>query len=130
MARALQHSDRSTVMEHLRSCFKNFLEGLDVGQIDEEVRRHCRDDLNHIVLIYFAMVQAETRVISAFKELVVKLNEATFRPLFRRLYDWAFTTDSGASVVLIYPRFTSQSKQCMQRLMPEELLLIISTLRY
>jgi U3 small nucleolar RNA-associated protein 10 len=47
------------------------------------------------------MVQAETRVISAFKELVVKLNEAAFRPLFRRLYDWAFTSDSGAFVVLI-----------------------------
>lgn len=78
------------------------------------------------------MVQAETRVISAFKELVVKLNEAAFRPLFRRLYDWAFTTDSGAFVVLIYSRFavTSQSNQSVQRLMPEESLLIASTLRY
>ena len=37
MARALQHADRSTVMEHLRSCFKNFLEALDIGQVDEEV---------------------------------------------------------------------------------------------
>ena len=55
------------------------------------------------MLIYFAYVQAETRVISAFKELVVKLNEAAFRPLFRRLYDWAFTTDLGAFVVLDSP---------------------------
>ena len=76
------------------------------------------------------MVQAETRVISAFKELVVKLNEAAFRPLFRRLYDWAFTTDSGAFIVTIFPRFASQSNQSVQRLMPEESLLIISTLRY
>ena len=53
------------------------------------------------------MVQAETRVISAFKELVVKLNEAAFRPLFRRLYDWAFTTDSGTFVILIYSRFAT-----------------------
>ena len=37
VTRALQHADRSTVMEHLRSCFKNFLEALDVGQVDEEV---------------------------------------------------------------------------------------------
>lgn len=38
VARALQHADRSTVMEHLRSCFKNFLEALDIVQVDEEVR--------------------------------------------------------------------------------------------
>ncbi|KAF8797612.1 hypothetical protein BYT27DRAFT_7204423 [Phlegmacium glaucopus] len=74
VARALQHADRSTVMEHLRSYFKNFLEALDFGHVDEK---------------------AETRVILAFKELVVKLNEAVFRPLFRRLYDWAFTTNSA-----------------------------------
>jgi len=60
-------------MEHLRGYFKNFLEALDIAKLDEEL---------------------ETRVISAFKALVVKLNEAAFRPLFRRLYDWAFTTDS------------------------------------
>ena len=28
-------------------------------------------------------------------ELVVKLNETTFKPLFRKLYDWAFTQESG-----------------------------------
>jgi len=75
------------------------------------------------------MTQAETRVISAFKELVVKLNEAAFRPLFRRLYDWAFTTDSGA-FVFIYPRFTSQYNQSVQRMMLAESLLIVSILLY
>ena len=50
------------------------------------------------------MVQAETRVISAFKELVVKLNEAAFRPLFRRLYDWAFTVDSGVFILSLICR--------------------------
>ena len=51
MARALQHADRPTIMEHLRSCFKNFLEALDIGQVDEEVSWRCRVDLNHSVLI-------------------------------------------------------------------------------
>lgn len=37
--------------------------------------------------------QGEPHVISAFLELVVKLNETAFRPLFRRLYDWAFAAD-------------------------------------
>lgn len=53
--------------------FKIFLEALDLVKFDEE---------------------AETRVIAAFKELVVKLNESAFKPLFRRLYDWAFVEKS------------------------------------
>lgn len=31
----------------------------------------------------------ETKVVSAFMEIVVKLSEGTFRPLFVRVYDWA-----------------------------------------
>ncbi len=46
--------------------------------------------------------QAETQVISAFKEFVIKLNESTFRPIFRRLYDWAFVNDT-CSLDLILP---------------------------
>ena len=37
VARSLQHADRSTVLEHLRTCFKNFLEALDLSRVDEEV---------------------------------------------------------------------------------------------
>lgn len=73
LARALQFADRPTVLEHLRTMFKIFLEALDLVKFDEE---------------------AETRVIAAFKELVVKLNESAFKPLFRRLYDWAFVEKS------------------------------------
>jgi U3 small nucleolar RNA-associated protein 10 len=39
--------------------------------------------------------QGEPYIISAFLELVVKLNETAFKPLFRRLYDWAFAAESG-----------------------------------
>ena len=42
-----------------------------------------------------SLSQAEHETISAFLELVVKLNEATFKPFFRKLYDWAFTQESG-----------------------------------
>jgi hypothetical protein len=38
--------------------------------------------------------QAEEHVIQAFVELIVKLNEASFRPLYRRLFDWAFGNGS------------------------------------
>ncbi|KAF9553866.1 hypothetical protein CPC08DRAFT_672807 [Agrocybe pediades] len=73
LARVLQHSDRPTVLEYLRASFKIFLEALDIVKVD---------------------LEAETHVIAAFKELVVKLNETAFKPLFRRLYDWAFVEKS------------------------------------
>jgi U3 small nucleolar RNA-associated protein 10 len=37
------------------------------------------------------VIQVETAVVSAFVELVAKVNDTVFRPLFRRLFDWAFT---------------------------------------
>jgi U3 small nucleolar RNA-associated protein 10 len=43
-------------------------------------------------------MQAEFRAITAFREFVVKLNDAAFRPLFRRLYDWAFADINGRPV--------------------------------
>ena len=108
VARALQHADRSTVMECLRGCFKNFLDALDISQVDKEVRNITEDPtvVRRFILQWY--IQVETRVISAFKQLVIKLNEAAFRPLFRRLYDWAFTVEPGTFVVFIYLGFTNQ----------------------
>ncbi|KAF9480276.1 hypothetical protein BDN70DRAFT_905831 [Pholiota conissans] len=68
----LHHADRPTVLANLRSSFKVFLAALDIVKVDDK---------------------AQSRVIAAFKELTVKLNEAAFKPLFRRLYDWAFVED-------------------------------------
>ncbi len=36
-------------------------------------------------------IQVESAVVGAFVELVTKLNDTAFRPLFRKLFDWAFT---------------------------------------
>ena len=37
------------------------------------------------------VMQVESTVVAAFVELVAKLNDTAFRPLFRKLFDWAFT---------------------------------------
>ena len=37
------------------------------------------------------MIQVESAVVAAFVELVAKLNDTVLRPLFRKLFDWAFT---------------------------------------
>jgi U3 small nucleolar RNA-associated protein 10 len=94
LARALQHADRPAVLEHLRATFKIFLEALDLVKVDEEVSFWL---LPSAILAGDSGLptQAETRIITAFKELVVQLNEAAFKPLFRRLYDWAFVEKSS-----------------------------------
>jgi U3 small nucleolar RNA-associated protein 10 len=32
--------------------------------------------------------------------MVIKLNESAFKPIFRRLYDWAFANDTGMWLVV------------------------------
>ncbi|KAG5644278.1 hypothetical protein DXG03_008763 [Asterophora parasitica] len=72
LARALRSAARPAVLEQLRPLFRVFLESFDVAKdVDVDTKAHT---------------------ILAFQELVVKLNEAAFRPLFRRLYDWAFAS--------------------------------------
>ncbi|KAF5351352.1 hypothetical protein D9758_008071 [Tetrapyrgos nigripes] len=71
LQKSLRSADRPVVQENLRSLFSAFLSAFDSVKMGE----------------------SETRAIDAFVELVVKLNEATFRPIFRRLHDWAFVSE-------------------------------------
>ncbi|RDB23790.1 U3 small nucleolar RNA-associated protein 10 [Hypsizygus marmoreus] len=75
LARALRSAARPVILEQLRALFKIFLESFDIIKLSE-------------------VKDAENKTIIAFQELVVKLNEAAFRPLFRRLYDWAFASEA------------------------------------
>ncbi|KAJ7756261.1 hypothetical protein B0H16DRAFT_696293 [Mycena metata] len=76
LKRCLRGGSRPAVQENVRSLFKIFLEAFNVEGIATPKS------------------QAEAETISAFTELVVKLNEASFRPLFRQLYDWAFAGET------------------------------------
>lgn len=44
-----------------------------------------------LLLAVVELLQVENAVVVAFVDLVAKLNDTAFRPLFRRLFDWAFT---------------------------------------
>ncbi|KII90106.1 hypothetical protein PLICRDRAFT_686024 [Plicaturopsis crispa FD-325 SS-3] len=77
LKRSLHAASRPTVLEHIRPLFKVFVEAFDVRSNSS------------------AETEAEPEAIGAFMELVVKLNDTAFRPLFRRLYDWAFANDLG-----------------------------------
>lgn len=49
-------------------------------------RKHCSIDV----------LQVESAVVASFVELASKLNDGTFKPFFRRLYDWAFVNESSS----------------------------------
>ncbi|KAI9454082.1 hypothetical protein F5148DRAFT_1378333 [Russula earlei] len=72
--RTLRVAPRPPVLEHIRPAFKVFLEGFDL--------RNKRADID--------IPKAESTAVAAFVELVAKLNDTAFRPLFRKLFDWAF----------------------------------------
>ncbi|KAF8999772.1 hypothetical protein BDQ17DRAFT_1360346 [Cyathus striatus] len=74
--RVLRNTPRPVIQEHLRGIFKVVFDSLDLLRAN-----------------YSQGDTGEVQVIRAFRELVVKLNETVFRPLFRRLYDWAFTNE-------------------------------------
>ncbi|KAG2151035.1 uncharacterized protein EDB93DRAFT_318060 [Suillus bovinus] len=76
--RSLRVARRPDIQEHNRSIFSVFLDGFGVNM---KSTTGSRDGGPHII--------------SAFLELVVKLNEIAFRPLFRRLYDWAFAAENA-----------------------------------
>ena len=44
--------------------------------------------------------QIENNVISAFKQVGVKLGEAAFKPIYCKVYDWAYAGDIGS---LLFP---------------------------
>ncbi|KAG9044794.1 snoRNA-binding rRNA-processing protein utp10 [Tulasnella sp. UAMH 9824] len=77
----LSVASRTDIAEQLKELFKFFLDVLDI---------RSRATLTNVE-------EVETAAIEAFLELVTKLNEATFKPFFRRLFDWAFSPTGNES---------------------------------
>jgi len=92
LRRSLRAAPRQAVLEHIRPAFKVFLEGLDLRnkRRDVDISNVCPIALS-LFLVAETVMQVESAVVGAFVELVTKLNDTAFRPLFRKLFDWAFT---------------------------------------
>jgi U3 small nucleolar RNA-associated protein 10 len=84
---ALRHADRKALPALTKSLFAFFLDVFD--------QRHGS------TLPEDTLAVLETSAIASFLELVTKLSEAGFKPLFSRLYDWAVVDlpDAGAHAV-------------------------------
>ncbi|EIW76657.1 hypothetical protein CONPUDRAFT_168479 [Coniophora puteana RWD-64-598 SS2] len=90
LKRSIRSAPRPDVLEQLKALFKIFLESFSVVSSSRNVS---------------TLVEGESTLISAFIELVVKLNENAFKPLFRRFFDWAFAderSDDGRKVTFCH----------------------------
>ncbi|KAI0311668.1 hypothetical protein OF83DRAFT_1068421 [Amylostereum chailletii] len=89
--RVLRTATRPSTLENIRPIFKIVLQGLDLrGEVLSE-----------------DVPQVEQAVIGAFLELVTKLNETAFRPLFRKLFDWAFADPSPSRKITFLHMYCS-----------------------
>lgn len=107
LARALRNADRASISEHLRALSKVFLVALSIVKED---------------------IQGQTFVIAAFKELVIKLNEAAFKPLFRRLYDWAFAGEVDPAQQATFIRLYNTLLDFFKNLMNPYMTLLLPAL--
>ena len=83
----MKAASRPAVLENLREIFKTFLSMFEFGVTVED------GEVNNIAMMACSPLnelQVESAMIGAFMEVVVKLNETAFRPIFRKMFDWAF----------------------------------------
>lgn len=92
----LRNADRQNLPSMIKSIFAFFLDVFDLRHrlqkrgVDQDVSRFLRDsDIWTYIDTLQVINSIEESAIGSFLELVVKLNEVTFKPLFIRLYDWA-----------------------------------------
>ena len=97
----LRHADKVTLPTLVKPIFAFFLDVFDLRH------RLQKRDFDQVVslprdlatrLTVQVINEIEESAITSFLELVVRLNEVTFKPLFIRLYDWAvIDLSEGAS---------------------------------
>lgn len=115
----LRHADKVTLPILVKPIFAFFLDVFDLRH------RLQKRDFDRVVsfhrdlatrLTFQVINEIEESAITSFLELVVRLNEVTFKPLFIRLYDWAvIDLSEGAceSIVTLSIRITDdRRRQC------------------
>lgn len=104
LERSLNHATRAEVLGRVRAIFTLFLEVFDLPSNSEgastEVRQgfgelHNSQGPKSTTLKLISSIEKQS--IRAFVAFVTKLSESTFTPLFRRLQDWAWTSEDIAT---------------------------------
>ena len=86
---SVKAASRPAVLENLRELFKSFLSMFDVCATIETQEVSL---IRTVVWSGLTHDKVESALINAFVEVVVKLNETAFRPIFRKMFDWAFAS--------------------------------------
>ncbi|KAI5117129.1 hypothetical protein M0805_007713 [Coniferiporia weirii] len=109
LKRCLHFSARVDVLENIRNLFSHFLQAFSVrsGLPSEEVP------------------PLEDKIISAYLELVIKLNETAFSPLFRKSCDWAFGDESSSERKITFCRVYSALLDLFKELMTPYMSLLV-----
>lgn len=81
LGRALRQSDREAISATYKLVYRFLLRALDL-------RRSSLPGYNRLSSASIGQIESSL-VRSAFMRMVLKLNEASFRPLFMRMFDWA-----------------------------------------
>ncbi|KZT53175.1 hypothetical protein CALCODRAFT_60703 [Calocera cornea HHB12733] len=90
LQRSLRAAERAEVVSELRTLFKLFLDIFDVRATYFGAEASSE------------FAATESTAIGAFLQVVSKLNESAFKPLFRRLYDWHLEGANVARGVTFY----------------------------
>ncbi|KAL5525140.1 UTP10 [Sanghuangporus sanghuang] len=110
LKRCLHFASRPDVLENLRGLFSLFLEAFDARSI----------------LPSHEASETEDKIIAAYLELVVKLNETAFQPLFRRMVDWAFGDNSSPDKQITFCRHYSGLLDLFKELMTPYMSLLVN----
>ncbi|KAI8334013.1 hypothetical protein BC941DRAFT_473243 [Chlamydoabsidia padenii] len=81
VAQAIQSMSRDVITTHYKQIFKFFLLAFDMRRSNKNIKANDLDEL-------------ENSIINSFLDLVMKLNETLFKPLFLKVVDWA-TVEQG-----------------------------------
>ncbi|CAO3649204.1 unnamed protein product [Cunninghamella echinulata] len=90
ITQAIQTMPRDIIINHYKQIFKFFLTAFDLRH--NEKGKMTIEDIN----------ECEESIIGAFLELVMKLNETLFKPLFLKVMDWALVEDDNKSRTLFF----------------------------
>ena len=85
------------ILDHIRTLFNTFQAAFELISEDNRPEVHIAPTVPSFCSLIVGIPQVEPSIVSSFLELVVKLNETAFRPLFRKFSDWAFSSQGGWS---------------------------------
>jgi U3 small nucleolar RNA-associated protein 10 len=95
LADSISHMDSTSIATYNTSIFSMILKGLDT-------RRVMKKSTNTLQQVY----RIESEAIRCMLELVLKLNESKFKPIFFRLVEWATASPAGAKQASVARRTT------------------------